>query len=87
MTTLRPSGTVSPLGELNSALARLDDSAYRREAAHCHLVNELQALPGSKRALALASQVWNHSESCDVAHQGALCVLLDWVQRLGAKGA
>lgn len=81
-----PIRTVDPVAELDCMFSRRDDAAYRREAAHVHLVHELQSLPGSQRALALAAQVWNHAEACDVAHQDALHVLLTWVRHLGAKG-
>lgn len=74
---------IDPAAELDRLYARRDDAECRREAAHAYLVGELQALPGSQRALALAAQVWNHTEACDLAYGDAQHVLLSWVRRLG----
>ena len=78
-----PTRKIDPAAELDRLYARRDDAEYRREAAHAHLVHELQSLPGSQRALALAAQVWTHTEAVDVAYGDAQHVLLSWVRHLG----
>lgn len=77
---------INPLVEFGRAHAALSKASDQREKFADLLLDELQKLPGTNRALALFEVMQHESEEHSLAYSDEVHVLRCWVRHLGGKG-